>query len=175
VSTQTQASCAPQRALVALIEFANDGMCGRCLPCPLATTQAIGILRRITDGRGDIADLGRLARVAAELVDAARCPKGEETARALGESLKNAAEYERHLAGVCPEGACRAMARFRIVAERCAMCGRCKDACPRSAIEGDPYVAYLGDNRPYRIRERRCDGCGACVEACPEGAIERVT
>ncbi len=175
MSTQTKAGCEPQRALDALIEFANDGMCGRCLPCPLATKQAIVILERIIDRRGDEADLARLTRVADQLVDAARCPKGEETARALGESLKNATEYDRHVAGVCPEGTCRALTRFRVVPERCTMCGNCKEACPEDAIEGDPYVPYLGDNRPYVIREAKCNGCGACVEACPEGAIERVT
>ncbi len=175
MSAETQTVCSPQRALRALIEFANDDMCGRCLPCPLATRQAIAILERIIDGRGDDADLARLDRVAKELIDAARCPKGEQTARALGESLKNREEYDRHIAGVCPDGACRALTRFRIVPELCTMCGGCKEACPLDAIEGDPYVPYLGDNRPYVIREAKCDGCGACVAVCPEGAIERVT
>ena len=85
MKTETQTACAPQRALQALIEFAEDGMCGRCLPCPLATRQAIVILERIIGGGGNETDLARLGRIATELIDAARCPKGEETARALGE------------------------------------------------------------------------------------------
>ncbi len=175
MSTRTETICAPQRALNALVEFANDGMCGRCLPCPLATKQAIVLLEGIIDGRGDEADLERLARVATALVDAARCPKGEEAARGLGESLQDAAAYGRHVAGICPDGACRALTRYSIAEERCTMCGECKAVCPVDAIVGDPYVPYLGDNRPYVIRTLKCDGCGACVEACPEGAIERVT
>ena len=175
MSTQTKADCEPQRALSALIAFADDGMCGRCLPCLVATKQAIAILKRIIDGCGDEADLARLVRIADRLVDAARCPKGEETARTLGESLKSTGEYDMHVGGVCPEGRCRALTRFRVVPERCTMCGKCKETCPENAIEGDPYVPYLGDNRPYVIRETKCDGCGACIEVCPEGAIERVT
>jgi len=175
MSTETKTGCEPQRALSALIEFANDGMCGRCLPCPLATRQAIGILERIIDGRGDEADLARLLRVADRLVDAARCPKGEETARTLGESLKNTTEYDMHVEGVCSEGTCLALTRFRVVPERCTMCGKCKEICPENAIEGDLYVAYLGDNRPYVIRETKCNGCGACIAVCPEDAIERIT
>ena len=175
MSTETKTACAPQRALQALIDFANDGMCGRCLPCPVATRQAIATLERIIAGEGDEAALLRLDRVATELVDAARCPKGEETARALGESLKNSTEYDRHIAGVCPEGVCRALTRYRIVPELCTMCGKCQEACPLDAIDGDPYVPYLGDNRPYAIRVAKCDGCGACVPVCPESAIERIT
>jgi NAD-dependent dihydropyrimidine dehydrogenase PreA subunit len=175
VSTETQVLCAPQQALKALVEFAEDGMCGRCLPCPLATVQAIGILERIIAGGGDEDDLERLARVSEALVDAARCPKGEEAARKLGESLQHVEAYDRHVAGICPDGACRVLTKYRVVAERCTMCGECRTVCPQDAIEGDPYVPYLGDNRPYVIREARCDGCGACVAACPEGAIERVT
>lgn len=175
MSTETKTGCEPQHALSALIEFANDGMCGRCLPCPLATKQAIIILGRIIDGRGEASDLARLLRVADRLVDASRCPKGEETARTLGESLKNAAEFDMHIEGICPKGTCLSLTRFRVVPEHCTMCGKCKEVCPETAIEGDLYVPYLGDNRPYVIREAKCNGCGECVKVCPEGAIERVT
>ena len=175
MTTETKAVCAPQSALKALIDFANNGMCGRCLPCPLATVQGIHLLERMIAGEGDESDLARLDRIAVALVDAARCPKGEEAARALGESLKDSTAFERHVAGICPDGTCRALTRYRIIPELCTMCGSCKEACPLDAIEGDPYVPYRGDNRPYAIRIAKCDGCGACVSACPEGAIERLT
>jgi ferredoxin len=167
--------CEPRRTLEALKAFADDGMCGRCLPCPIATRQSIAILERMVGGRGEIEDLARLVRISVRLADAARCPRGEETARTLGESLQNSEEYEAHLAGRCIAGTCRALVRFRVVPERCTMCGRCQEACPHGAIAGEPYVAYLGDNRPYVIRKKKCDGCGKCLEICPEDAIERVT
>ena len=175
MSTETSVKCEPARALDALKTFANDGMCGRCLPCPMATRQAIAILERVISGRGATEDLVRLTRISIRLTDAARCPRGEEAARALGESLGNAEEFEEHVTGRCPTGTCRALVRFRVVPERCTMCGRCQEACPHGAIIGEPYVAYLGDNRPYVIREKKCDGCGKCLEVCPEDAIERVT
>jgi NAD-dependent dihydropyrimidine dehydrogenase PreA subunit len=174
MSSATPVSCEPRRALDALRRFADDEMCGRCLPCPLATRQSIAILERMIGGNGEEQDLVLLERIAGRLMDAARCPRGEKAAQALGESLQNVEEYEKHIAGVCPSGACRTLTRYRVAAERCTMCGSCQEVCPRDAIEGDPYVPYLGDNRPYVIREAKCDGCGRCVEACPVNAIERV-
>jgi len=174
MTSETPVKCEPTRALEALKAFANDEMCGRCLPCPLATRQAIAILERLISGRSEAEDLARLMRIPVRLADVARCPRGEETARALGESLQNSEKYEEHIAGRCATGMCRALARFRVVPERCTMCGRCQEVCPQGAIVGEPYVPYLGDNRPYVIRVKKCDGCGRCVDACPVDAIERV-
>lgn len=175
MNAETSAKCEPTRALEALKVFADNDMCGRCLPCPLATRQAITILERIIGGYGETEDLDRLTRISVRLADAARCPRGEETARTLGESLQNSEIYEAHRVGRCDTGTCQALVRFRVVSERCTMCGRCQEVCPHGAIVGEPYVAYLGDNRPYIIREKKCDGCGKCIEVCPEDAIERVT
>lgn len=174
MTTATDVTCAPRQALEALRSFAADGMCGRCIPCPIATRQSIAMLERITEGHGEEIDLARLARVATELVDAARCPKGEEAARALGKAL-GSAEFTRHIAGICGTGTCAALTRYRVVDAACTMCGACQAACPRDAIEGDPFVPYRGDNRPYVIRLEKCDGCGKCVVVCPADAIELVT
>ena len=175
MSSEISAKCELTRVLEALKEFANDVMCDRCFPCPIATRQAIALLERVVGGRGEAEDLARLTRISIRLADAARCPRGKETANALGESLQdNKEEYKEHLAGRCASGTCRALVHFRVVPERCTMCGLCQEVCPRGAIVGAPYVPYLGDNRPYVIREKKCDGCGRCVESCPAHAIERV-
>jgi NAD-dependent dihydropyrimidine dehydrogenase PreA subunit len=174
MSTATEVICAPQQALEALRAFAADGMCGRCIPCPIATRQSIAMLERIIEGNGEVVDLDRLTRVSTELIDAARCPKGEEAARKLGEALVSP-EFARHVEGVCGSGTCPALTRYLVIPEACTMCGACQEACPRDAIEGDPFIAYRGDNRPYVIRLEKCDGCAKCVAACPADAIERVT
>ena len=174
MSTATDVACAPRQALEALRAFAAGDMCGRCLPCPIATRQAIAMLERITAGDGESVDLQRLLRVSTELIDAARCPKGEEAAKRLGEALASP-EFDRHVDGICGMGTCPALTRYRVIPEACEMCGACQEACPRDAIEGDPFVAWRGDNRPYVIRLETCDGCGKCVAVCPADAIERVT
>lgn len=174
MSTATEVICAPKQALEALRAFAADGMCGRCIPCPIATRQSIAMLERITEGNGDAADLDRLARISTELIDAARCPKGEEAAKKLGEALASP-EFARHVEGICGSGTCAALTRYRVIPEACTMCGACQEACPQDAIEGDPFIAYRGDNKPYVIRLEKCDGCAKCVAVCPADAIERVT
>lgn len=174
MTVTTEQGCGLLRMLRSFSDFAQDGVCGRCLPCPLATSQAIEILRRLTQGKGQEEDLVRLHRISVWLEETARCRRGQETARVLAESLRNREEYDQHLVERrCPAGSCRELVRYRVVAERCTMCGQCQEVCPRGAIVGDPYVPYLGDNQPYTIRESKCDGCGRCLTVCAAGAIER--
>ncbi len=168
VATKT---CVPQQALAALREFAQEKMCWRCLPCPLGVAEALMILERITWGRGEKEDLERLSRIAKELRWTARCRRGREAAENLARFLREEREFQEHLEGTCLAGFCVRLRRFTIVPELCTMCDRCREVCSRAAIVGDPYVAYLGDNRPYTIRRAKCDGCGLCVPVCPVGAI----
>ena len=53
---------------------------------------------------------------------------------------------------------------FKIIAEKCAGCGTCVDACPVNAIEMKDGVA--------EINESACLSCGACAGSCPVGAIQ---
>lgn len=48
--------------------------------------------------------------------------------------------------------------------DRCVICGRCVETCPREAIspEGDGPV----------FDERKCVSCLCCLEACPESALD---
>jgi NAD-dependent dihydropyrimidine dehydrogenase PreA subunit len=174
MTVEARVECGPARIVQVLRDFAEAGMCGRCLPCPIGVAQALAILGRLRRGEGQPEDLARLSRVAASLVETARCRRGKEAAHILAESLRDEDGYAVHLAGRCPDGTCPDLRRFRVVAERCTMCDRCREACPRGAIRGDPFVSYRSDNRPYVIVERKCDGCGQCVAVCPVGAVEPV-
>lgn len=174
MTVEMEVACGPARMTKVLTEFAEKGLCGRCLPCPLGVAQALAILRRLSRGQGVEGDVPRLSRIATALAAVARCRRGKEAAQALADSLSDEEGYLAHRAGRCPARTCRDLRRFRVVAERCTMCGRCQEVCPRGAIVGDPYIPYRGDNRPYLILERKCDGCGQCGATCPVGAIEEL-
>ena len=47
---------------------------------------------------------------------------------------------------------------------RCAACGVCAKACPKSAIS-----IYRGCHAA--AEEAKCVGCGLCAKACPTGCI----
>ncbi|MGY4706217.1 4Fe-4S binding protein [Candidatus Bipolaricaulota sp. J31] len=156
-----------------LEEFAQGDMCGRCVPCPTAVLTAISILGRFSRGEGTGTDLARLVSIGELLPKVARCPRGQEAGRWVTELVAEEAEELRaHLAHRCPAGECAALRKYRVIAERCTGCDRCREVCPRDAILGEPYVPWRGDNRPYEIVSELCDGCGRCAEACPEEAIE---
>jgi NADH-quinone oxidoreductase subunit F len=157
-----------------LKKFAREEMCGRCLPCPAGVLTAISLLERLSQGEGTERDLERLFAIGEYLPQLARCPRGQRAGEQLAQSLKEEEAFRAHLARRCPAGDCQGLVKYRVIPERCTMCGRCREVCPQDAILGEPYVAYRGDNRPYEIVPKLCDGCGLCQEACPEEAIERL-
>jgi uncharacterized protein (DUF362 family)/NAD-dependent dihydropyrimidine dehydrogenase PreA subunit len=55
--------------------------------------------------------------------------------------------------------------RPRVIDERCACCGTCRDACPVHVITQSGTI-------PARIDDGECIRCYCCHEMCPHGAIE---
>jgi ferredoxin len=169
-----ESKCSLKAALLFLEEFAGDELCGKCLPCRLGVMQAIGLLKRITDGAGEMRDLDLLSLISVRMESSSMCKRGREVARKLHESLsKKRLEYEEHVQKKqCQAMECDGLITYRVNPERCNMCGACKKICEFDAIVGEPLIPYLTDNMPYRIREKRCKNCGRCLDVCPERAIE---
>jgi len=61
---------------------------------------------------------------------------------------------------------------YRVIPEKCVICGLCQDACKYNAIFGVKMTSYRSGYLPFEIRQKRCVKCGDCVPACPYGAIE---
>ena len=51
-----------------------------------------------------------------------------------------------------------------VITDKCAVCGKCIDACPVEAIS-------KGDKK-YVIDPEKCVDCGACAGECPAEAID---
>ncbi len=56
--------------------------------------------------------------------------------------------------------------KFKILQDRCILCGECKEVCRFNAVKIADGV--------YSIYEHNCDGCGFCYEVCPADAVKEV-
>lgn len=82
---------------------------------------------------------------------------------------------------VCPVNAVAMGKQSAVIDQaKCIKCGRCKDACPYSAIIqfGRPCAEACGVNAiesdhlgRAKINEAKCVSCGQCIQKCPFGAI----
>jgi len=163
--------CALQRSQKFVEEFLSEPMCGKCHPCALGSYEALVRLKRISAGVGNERDVAAVGRIADVMLEGSRCKKGKDTARFLMDSLATDT-FSEHLAGVCRERECPNHIMYRVIPEKCVMCGLCKDACKYNAVLGEKRTAFRAGYPPFEIRQKRCVKCGDCLPACPYGAIE---
>jgi len=162
--------CPAQRALYYVSEFLTGPMCGKCFPCSMGSYESRMILTALTEGSGSAGDVANLKRIATDMLESSMCKKGKDTARFMLEWLESDI-FAQHIAGVCPDKSCAAFIQYRIIPEKCTMCGICKNVCKYNAIHGEKIKPFMGGYRPFAIRQTVCVKCGDCLHACPEGAI----
>ncbi len=165
-----QKKCPVNKALYYMEEFLAGPMCGKCFPCEMGTYEARIRLKNITEGKGSETDLSSLKRIASDMLESSRCKKGKDTAKFILEWIDTGV-YEEHFGGRCPDKECPALIEYRIIPEKCTMCGLCQDACKYNAIIGEKKTAYKSGYLPFEIRQKRCTKCGDCIKVCPTNAI----
>ena len=163
--------CAVQRAFTFVDEFLSEPMCGRCLPCSLGSYEAKVRLQRISAGSGTDEDISALHRIASQMLVGSMCKKGKDTGQFIQDSLAGDT-FSAHASKKCAARECASLVVYRVIAEKCVMCGLCQDACKYNAIAGEKKVSYQSGFLPFEVRQRRCTKCGDCLKACPYGAIE---
>jgi ferredoxin len=171
LAASEKAKCPVQKAQIFVEEFLSEPMCGKCHPCALGSYEALVRIKRISSGKGKQEDMAAVLRIAEDMLEASRCIKGKETAKFLLETL-NLEAFGEHLAGHCAERECTDLIMFRVIPEKCTLCGLCKDACKYHAVQGERQVSYRSGYLPFEIRQKRCVKCGDCMAACTYGAIE---
>ncbi len=165
--------CMVQKSQKFVEEFLSEPMCGKCHPCALGSYEALVRLKRISAGVGTQEDVAAIQRISDDMLESSRCIKGKDTAKFLLNALKTDA-FRQHLDGHCEERECPSYIMYRVIPEKCVMCGLCQDACKYNAIVGQKKVSYRSGYLPFEIRQKRCVKCGDCLPACPYGAIEVV-
>ncbi|NOU16416.1 MAG: 4Fe-4S binding protein [Bacteroidales bacterium] len=146
------------------LTFTQDQSCGRCTFCRIGTRRMLEILNKITSGKGTLADLDTLEKLAASTKRGSICGLGKSAPNPVLTTLKYFRdEYEAHINGHCPTGKCKEMITYDITNE-CIGCTKCAQRCPSDAIKAKPYELH-------HIDTEKCIKCDICREVCPVNAV----
>jgi len=165
--------CPVNKALYYTKEFLSGPMCGKCFPCEMGTYEIVIRLQNIVEGMATEMDALSIKRIAANMLEASMCKKGKDTARFILEWMDTGV-YNEHIEGRCPDMECKAFIEYRIIPEKCIMCGECQEACEYNAVVGEKKKPFLIGYAPFEIRQKRCVKCGDCLPVCPTNAIAAV-
>ncbi len=150
------------------LDFTQRESCGKCTFCRVGTKRMLEILVRITEGKGEEADIERLENLASLVKNNSLCGLGQTAPNPVLTTLKYfRAEYEAHISNrKCPAHHCQALLTYT-VNEKCNGCGVCGRACSAKAITGEK-------RKPHVIDHSLCVRCDECYRACRFEAITRV-
>jgi NADH:ubiquinone oxidoreductase subunit F (NADH-binding)/(2Fe-2S) ferredoxin/NAD-dependent dihydropyrimidine dehydrogenase PreA subunit len=148
------------------LEFTVAESCGKCTPCREGNERLLDILTRICAGQGEDGDLDLLEELAEAVQDGSLCQLGKTAPNPVLTTLKYFRdEYVAHIKDKrCPAGVCKALIRYRIVADKCTGCQACLRACPAGAVAGVKKEIHV-------IDDGKCTRCGSCYEVCKFDAV----
>lgn len=150
------------------VSFTENESCGKCVPCRMGTQHIHAILEKITSGKGEMADIERLKKIAFTMKQSSLCGLGQTAPNPILTTLKYFEdEYIAHIKEKrCPAQACAKLVHYFVDADKCTGCTVCERVCPTGAISG-------GLKKPHIIDALECISCGACFQNCRFGAILR--
>ncbi|HEY4744242.1 MAG TPA: NADH-quinone oxidoreductase subunit NuoF [Desulfuromonadaceae bacterium] len=149
------------------LTFTRMESCGKCVPCRIGLKVMLDILERITEGRGEPADLETLLDLGVAIKKASLCGLGQTAPNPILSTINYFRhEYEAHINDKrCPSNCCKELLLWQIVEDKCVKCGACKKACPVEAIVWEKgQIAFLD--------KEKCTKCKSCYDACRFMAIE---
>ncbi len=151
------------------LEFTHDESCGKCLPCREGTLRMLEILRRITEGHGEMEDIDKLDRLGRMIKRTSLCGLGQSAPNPVLSMIEHfREELEIHiLEKRCPTQKCTKLITYRIQPDKCTGCTLCARRCPVLCIHGERKKAHS-------IVQDYCIKCGECYHNCKFNAIEKI-
>jgi len=148
------------------MEFLEDESCGKCFPCREGTQHLREILTRITQGKGEEADLDLLDDAGSMIKEASLCGLGQTAPNPVLSTLRYFRdEYETHIREKrCPAKVCRELIVYEIEPTICDGCHACVRVCASDAVLGEK-------DETHTIDSGKCIKCGACIEVCQPKAV----
>ncbi|HNT64170.1 MAG TPA: NADH-ubiquinone oxidoreductase-F iron-sulfur binding region domain-containing protein [bacterium] len=150
------------------LEFTQSESCGKCVPCREGTLRMLEILERITQGKGEMADLDKLRRLGKLIQKTSLCGLGQTAPNPVLSALENfTEEFIIHIRDKrCPAHKCTQLIRYEIDIDKCTGCTLCARRCPVSCIAG-------AARQPHVIDQSRCIKCSECYNVCKFDAVRR--
>ena len=149
------------------LDFTVDESCGKCAPCRIGGRKLLGLLKKISDGRGELADIDRMKAISQAMCTASLCGLGQTASNPVKSSLNYFMdEYLEHInEHKCRAHKCSKLVSYEIDAEKCKGCTLCARNCPAKAIDGEV-------RKPHSIDKKKCIKCGLCAAKCKFGAVK---
>lgn len=150
------------------VDFLQEESCGKCVPCRLGLPQLSALLRKVSQGKAQPADLDAIEEIARGMADNSLCGLGKSAPNPVLSTLQYfREEYQAHLEGRCPAGVCKELIHYQIT-EGCTGCMLCLKPCPVNAISGNRKERHT-------IDQTLCTKCGICRSICQHDAIQVVS
>ncbi len=147
------------------LDFTVDESCGKCTPCREGTRRMLGLLDKICEGKGSLADVDKLESLATTIKNTSLCGLGQTAPNPVLSTIVHFRdEYEAHVIDrTCPSGVCKELLSI-VITEECIGCTACTKVCPVDCISGERKGLHV-------IDQDKCIKCEACMAKCPVKCI----